>query len=101
MKVNNIVFKAGLLLLHDSLFLEISQILQYSNDDYLFLCENSFDAQERDLFSNSLIIEEIPHCNRVLSLRQLENKKPYQRIFINGKFHVFCDTLKVSKLIPI
>lgn len=101
LKVNNLIFKPGLLILYESAFFEISQILHCSNDDYLFLCENSFDAQKRDLFSNSLIIEEIPHCNQVLNLRQLENKIPYQKIFVDGKLHVFCDTLKISKLIPI
>lgn len=66
-----------------------------------FLKSVKFDAQKKDLFSNSLIIEQIPHCNQVLSLGQLENKIPYQKIFVNGKLHVFCDTLKISKLIPI
>lgn len=96
LKLNNFVFKSGLLLLHESKFLEISYILRCQNN-YWFLCENTFDVKEKDLYCNSLIIEENQHRYFALSLNQLLNKRPFEKQYFGGKLYVFCDTLELCK----
>lgn len=97
LQVNHLFYKPGLLLLYQSHFLEINQILR-SSDNYWFLCDISFIVKQRDSFSNSLIIEETPPSFHAVNLNQLENKKPYQKLYANGNIHVICDTLESSKL---
>lgn len=75
LKVNSSFFKSGLLLLHESKFFEITQILCSSDhSNYWFLCHNSFDIKKRDLFCNSLIVEENHLLFNVLNLNQIEKK---------------------------
>lgn len=100
LKVNNSVFKSGLLLLYESNFFEINSILR-SSENYFFLCDNSFYVQNRDLFCNSLIIQENSSMFYVLNLNQIKNKKRYQKVYMQGKIHIICDTLDLSQLCPI
>lgn len=100
LRVNNIVFKPGLILLHESCFYEISHIL-HSSENYSFLCETFFDVKNRDSFCNSLIIEENLNLFHVLNISQMKNTKCYQKSFVGDKIHVICDTLELSKIFPI
>lgn len=94
LNVNSLVFKPGLLLFYESKFFEISHILQLS-DNYLFLCDNSFNVKHRDLFCNSLILDENPSSINVIDLSELTSMKSYQKVFLQGEIHVICDDSKM------
>ncbi|XP_055309646.1 uncharacterized protein LOC129573284, partial [Sitodiplosis mosellana] len=97
LKLNSIIFKPGLLLLHNSLFFEINMILK-SLDSYHFLCENSYRVKELDLFTNSLILDFNEHSNYALNMSDILNKQTYQKCLIRGNIHVICETLNLFKL---
>lgn len=99
LKLNNIVYKPKLLLLHDSLFYEISMILE-SSDGHFFLCEHSFRVKQLDLFTHSLILEFNERCSRAINMNVLLNKSSYQKMFVRGNARVICETLSQIKLAP-
>lgn len=97
LKVNDSIFRTGLLVIFESTFHEINQILQSSNS-YWLLCANSFRVVERDSFCNSLILEEDSLKNCALNINQILNMKLFQKVFIQGKIHVVSDTLDLFRL---
>lgn len=102
LQVNNLCFKTGLLVLHKSIFFQISHVLRSSDrSSFLFLCDASFDIKEKDSFCNSLIIQENQSFHHLLNLNEIENMKCYQKVFVDGKIHVVCNKLELSKLCSI
>lgn len=66
------------------------------SDEYWFLCEISYNVEKKDLFCNSLVLKENTEIHRTINLNTLPNKKSYQKIFLQGKIHVICDSLDLT-----
>lgn len=97
LKVNDSIFRPGLLVINEKTFFEIHKIVRCS-DNYWFLCDCSFHVKERDSRSNSLILEENSPRKYALNLNQISKMKSYQKIFSHGKVHVLSESLDLFKL---
>lgn len=97
LRLNNFIYKPGLLLLYNTYFIEINHILRFE-DNYWFLSDTSFTVKQKDKFCNSLLLEENTSTLRAISLFALSNKETYQKLFIQDQIHVISNNLKLYHL---
>lgn len=93
---NYFTFRIGMAILHEDKFHEINRILVLI-DKYFLSCD-SFEYEQFDSFTNSLILKKRdPLIQKIVPFIELSNKKPYVIKFIEGKYFIFAETLDVCK----
>lgn len=96
LKLNDRVYKPGILLAFGKEFYEIEYILDIKNE-VLFLCHRCYEVLSFDSFLNSLQIQSKEKVT-VLNLRSLENNKPFAKRNIAGSIYVMADSLDTYKM---
>lgn len=96
LKLNDRVYKPGILLAFGKQFYEIEHILDVQNE-VLFLCHRYYEILSYELFLNSLHIQPKEKIT-VLNLRSLENNKPFGKLNISGSIFVIADSLDTYKM---
>lgn len=97
LKLNNFLYKPGILLNLNSKFLEIAHILKQS-DTYYFLCDTTYIIDRLDEFCNSLVIKEIASDLKVLNISELKMKTSFEKVFVNMEIHVICNSQNSIKI---
>lgn len=97
LRINDRLYKPGLLVALESNFLEIQFILCIENR-VLLLCHKIYDVQSYDSFLNSLEI----HCNEkesIINLKDLKDNKCFEKILLHENFYVIADCLSIFKMV--
>lgn len=93
---DNIQYREGSLLIDNDRIYEIVNILSI-NSNVFFICDLYRVCTFND-FCNCIEIEKADSVI-ILNFDKLENKLVYDKMYVNGKFFIIADVLKIAKLI--
>lgn len=96
LKLNDRQYKQSLLISVDKQFFEIQFILLIQNQ-WFFLCDKFYDIICYDSFLNSLKIVSKEKYT-IFSLKDLKNKKSYEKKSVGGEIYVIADCLATYKM---
>lgn len=96
-EINGVKYKHGLLIKADNIFYEIEHILTRETHFWI-LCQNLYEIDRYDQFYNSLIIKKHPNSIRIFSLGTLQNKKCFEKIFVDNEIHVIAYNLELYNM---
>lgn len=92
LSINNFEYRAGLLIVHESNFHQIKNILIHEAE-YFFLCQ-SFAIRSVDKFLNSYHVRECIE-NVIIAFHDLNYLKSYELLMLSGNKYVKVDTLEL------
>lgn len=95
LKLNEWVYRKGLFIFMSRLICEIEHVLLH-NGEYMFIV-NVFKTIDCNSFLNCARIKEIiPKKYELVKLNEMNNKKVYEKKFLNGEMFIIIDSLETK-----
>lgn len=94
-KINNFKYRQSLAILIKNQFFSIERILLL--DDKIYFLIQCLKYMDFSIFTHSIVVEKNFSIEATLiEIEKINEKRPYEMKYLNGKYFIFADTLNVT-----